>query len=307
MIEFRDISKVYEGKAVVDHLSLNIAEGELFVLVGPSGSGKTTSMKLINRLVEPSDGDTYVRGTRAIDYDLAELRRGVGYVLQNSALFPNMTIFQNAGIQLEVNGVSLADRQTRVFALLDRVGLPHAEYADRMPNELSGGEQQRVGIVRALAGEPDIILMDEPFSALDPISRRSLQDLVLQLHNELKTTILFVTHDMQEAVRLGTRIGVMFDGKLQQVGTPLEITTQPANDLVADFFNVQPLQTVGAMLAAGLGRVDATAKYPELGEEASVADLAGILEHAEGVSVNNHVLTTADLLRFLAQGGVANV
>jgi osmoprotectant transport system ATP-binding protein len=302
MIEFRHISKQYGSKAVVDDLNLTIETGELFVLVGPSGSGKTTSMKLINRLVEPTDGDTYVRGKRAIDYELTELRRGIGYVLQNSALFPNMTIFQNAGIQLEAAGEPLAERQTRVFALLDRVGLPHEEYANRMPHELSGGEQQRVGIVRALAAKPDIILMDEPFSALDPLSRRSLQDLVLQLHHELGTTILFVTHDMTEALRLGNRIGVMVDGVLQQVGTPSTVLNYPANEIVASFFDEQPKLQVRDLLDAGFGRTaEFSAGLQVVTDSASLAELAqALLENKQVITEDNLVLTTQDYLAFAA-------
>lgn len=302
MIEFKNITKVYDGTAAVSNLTLDIADGELFVLVGPSGSGKTTSMKMINRLVDPTDGDIYVRGKRAIDYKLEDLRRGIGYVLQNSALFPNMTIFQNAGIQLESAGVSLTDRQMRVFELLDRVGLNHEQYANRMPNELSGGEQQRVGIVRALATEPDIILMDEPFSALDPLSRRSLQDLVLQLHTESHTTILFVTHDMGEAIRLGNRIGVMYDGVLQQVGTPSAIITRPENEFVASFFDDQPVDVVQDMLDAGYGSVVRDAeRLPELSSSDHLAKMSKLLITNPAVIVNgNFKLTVTDFLTYLS-------
>ena len=302
MIEFRHISKIYQGQAAVNDLNLTIDAGELFVLVGPSGSGKTTALKLINRLVEPTDGDTYVRGTRAIDYKLEDLRGGIGYVLQNSALFPNMTIFQNAGIQLEASGVTLADRQTRVNELLDRVGLDHTNYAQRMPNELSGGEQQRVGIVRALAAEPDIILMDEPFSALDPLSRRSLQDLVLELHADLGTTILFVTHDMGEALRLGNRIGVMYDGVLQQVGSPQEITTHPANELVETLFSERRIALIQDVLDAGFGQAITMPATMTLMPTDSVATLSDALLTHDTVTVADVSLTTADLLRFVARG-----
>lgn len=302
VIEFRNISKIYQGKPAVSNLTLDIADGELFVLVGPSGSGKTTSMKMINRLVEPTDGDTYVRGKRAIEYDLVELRRGIGYVLQNSALFPNMTIFQNAGIQLEAAGVTLEQRRQRVYELLNRVGLPAEQYADRMPNELSGGEQQRVGIVRALATKPDIILMDEPFSALDPLSRRSLQDLVLELHADLHTTILFVTHDMSEATRLGNRIGVMYDGVLQQVGTPTEVTTHPANELVEAMFSERPATMIQAILDAGFGEpITELGDEPQLQATDYLAELSKQLVDYPAVVINGTTkLTVQDLLQYLA-------
>ena len=213
MIEFRHISKIYQGQAAVNDLNLTIDAGELFVLVGPSGSGKTTALKLINRLVEPTDGDTYVRGTRAIDYKLEDLRGGIGYVLQNSALFPNMTIFQNAGIQLEASGVALADRQTRVNELLDRVGLDHTNYAQRMPNELSGGEQQRVVIARALLNNPEIILADEPTGNLDPATS---EEIVLLLRDIAAsgTAVLMATHDYQIIRNMPARILKTADGAL---------------------------------------------------------------------------------------------
>ena len=303
MIEFRHIFEFfYQGQAAVNDLNLTIDAGELFVLNGPSGSGKTTALKLINRLVEPTDGDTNVVWHTAIDYKLEDLRGGIALLLQNSALFPNMTIFQNAGIQLEISGVTLADRQTQ-NELLDRVGLDHTKnYAQRMPNELSGGEQQRVGIVRALAAEPDIILMDEPFSALDPLSRRSLQDLVLELHADLGTTILFVTHDMGEALRLGNRIGVMYDGVLQQVGSPQEITTHPANELVETLFSERRIALIQDVLDAGFGQAITTPATMTLVPTDSVATLSEALLTHDTVTVADVSLTTADLLRFVARG-----
>ena len=248
MIEFRNISKIYQGKPAVSNLTLDIADGELFVLVGPSGSGKTTSMKMINRLVEPTDGDTYVRGKRAIEYDLVELRRGIGYVLQNSALFPNMTIFQNAGIQLEAAGVSLDQRKQRVYELLDRVGLPATQYAD------------------------------------------------------LHTTILFVTHDMSEATRLGNRIGVMYDGVLQQVGTPTEVTTHPANELVEAMFSERPATMIQAILDAGFGeQITELSDEPQLQATDYLAELSKQLVDHPAVVVNGTTkLTVQDLLQYLA-------
>lgn len=206
------------------------------VLVGPSGSGKTTMLKMINRLLEPTDGDIYMDGKRIKDYDERELRLSTGYVLQQIALFPNLTVAENIALIPEMKGWSKADIEQKTAELLEKVGLPAADYAKRMPSELSGGEQQRVGIVRAIIAQPKILLMDEPFSALDAISRKQLQVLTKQLHEELGMTTIFVTHDTDEALRLGNRIAVLQAGEIQQVARPEEILKAPATDFVADLF-----------------------------------------------------------------------
>lgn len=237
MIKYDHVAKTYTDIPVLKDVSFEINRGDLFVLVGPSGSGKTTLLKMFNRLTVPTDGDVYYQGKKIKDYDLQQLRLKTGYVLQESSLFPNLNIQDNIAIQLEQQGVDKEQRHHRSQELLRAVEMDPQIYARRMPNELSGGEQQRVGIIRALAAKPEVILMDEPFSALDPVVRHQLQDLVLRLQKQTHTTIIFVTHDMQEALRLGTKIAVLKDGILQQVGTPQEIINRPATEFVKEFFH----------------------------------------------------------------------
>ena len=237
MIKYDHVAKTYTDIPVLKDVSFEINRGDLFVLVGPSGSGKTTLLKMFNRITVPTDGDVYYQGKKIKDYDLQQLRLKTGYVLQESSLFPNLNIQDNIAIQLEQQGVDKAQRHHRAHELLQAVEMDPQIYARRMPNELSGGEQQRVGIIRALAAKPEVILMDEPFSALDPVVRHQLQDLVLKLQKQTHTTIIFVTHDMQEALRLGTKIAVLKDGILQQVGTPQDIINRPATEFVKEFFH----------------------------------------------------------------------
>lgn len=236
MINFQNVSKRYNERLVLDSFDATIADGEFFVLVGPSGSGKTTTLKMINRLIEPTDGDIYLNDQRLIDYPLKELRLSIGYVLQQIALFPNLTVAENIELIPEMKHWDKAKRRERTEELLRKVNLPPEEYLKRKPAELSGGEQQRIGILRAIAAKPDVILMDEPFSALDPISRGQLQLLIKELHKELQSTIVFVTHDMNEALLLGDRICVMKEGKIIQIDTPEQIRKAPANEFVAQFF-----------------------------------------------------------------------
>jgi len=234
-IKFEHVNKTFVNKVVVNDLNLDIKQGELFVLVGNSGSGKTTSIKMINRLEDPSTGQILVNERPTTDYNVQKLRWKIGYVLQQIALFPNMTVAKNITLIPEIQGAK-ADLAEMAASLLEKVGLNPQEYAHRYPHELSGGEQQRIGILRAIASKPSIVLMDEPFSALDPLSRANLQELVINLHKQLHNTILFVTHDMNEALHLADRIGVMRDGKLLQVDQPQEILRHPANNFVRDFF-----------------------------------------------------------------------
>ena len=234
-IKFEHVNKTFAKKVVVNDLNLDIQQGELFVLVGNSGSGKTTSIKMINRLADPSAGQILVNERPTTDYNVQKLRWKIGYVLQQIALFPNMTVAKNITLIPEIQGAK-ADLTEMAANLLEKVGLNPQEYAHRYPHELSGGEQQRIGILRAIASKPPIVLMDEPFSALDPLARANLQELVINLHKQLHNTILFVTHDMNEALHLADRIGVMKDGKLLQVDQPQEILRHPANNFVRDFF-----------------------------------------------------------------------
>ena len=236
MIEYKHVALRYTEKDILKDVNLRIEDGEFMVLVGPSGSGKTTMIKMINRLLEPTDGNIYMDGKRIKDYDERELRLSTGYVLQAIALFPNLTVAENIALIPEMKGWSKEQINSKTEELLEKVGLPASDYADRKPHELSGGEQQRVGIVRAMIGEPKILLMDEPFSALDAISRKQLQTLTKNLHKEFGMTTIFVTHDTDEALKLGDRIAVLEEGEIVQVADSKTILAQPANDFVADLF-----------------------------------------------------------------------
>lgn len=236
MIEYKNVALRYMEKDILKDVNLLIEDGEFMVLVGPSGSGKTTMIKMINRLLEPTGGNIYMNGKRIKDYNERELRLSTGYVLQQIALFPNLTVAENIALIPEMKGWSKEQIASKTEELLDKVGLPATEYVKRMPSELSGGEQQRIGIVRAIIGEPKILLMDEPFSALDAISRKQLQTLTKDLHKEFGMTTIFVTHDTDEALKLGDRIAVLEEGEIVQVADPKTILAQPANDFVADLF-----------------------------------------------------------------------
>ena len=236
MIEYKHVALRYTDKDILKDVNLRIENGEFMVLVGPSGSGKTTMIKMINRLLEPTDGNIYMDGKRIKDYDERELRLSIGYVLQAIALFPNLTVAENIALIPEMKGWTKSQIASKTEELLDKVGLPATEYAERMPSELSGGEQQRIGIVRAIIAEPKILLMDEPFSALDAISRKQLQALTKDLHQEFGITIIFVTHDTDEAVKLADRIAVLKDGEICQVADPETILQAPATDFVANLF-----------------------------------------------------------------------
>lgn len=236
MIEYSHVALRYGEKEVLKDVNLSIDDGEFMVLVGPSGSGKTTILKMINRLLEPTDGNIYMDDKRIKDYNLRQLRLSTGYVLQQIALFPNLTVADNIAIIPEMKGWNKDKIKQNTAELLEMVGLPAKEYAGRFPSMLSGGEQQRVGIVRAIIGEPRILLMDEPFSALDAISRKQLQVLTKKLHNEFGITIIFVTHDTDEALLLADRIAVLQNGQICQIDKPNAILENPSNDFVANLF-----------------------------------------------------------------------
>lgn len=236
MIEYKHVALRYGEKSVLEDVNLKINDGEFMVLVGPSGSGKTTMLKMINRLLEPTDGNIYMEDKRIKDYNQRDLRLSTGYVLQQIALFPNLTVAENIAIIPEMKGWNKDKIKHNTAELLEMVGLPAKEYAGRLPSMLSGGEQQRVGIVRAIIGEPKILLMDEPFSALDAISRKQLQVLTKKLHNEFGVTIIFVTHDTDEALLLADRIAVLQNGQICQIDKPNAILENPANDFVANLF-----------------------------------------------------------------------
>lgn len=236
MIQFEQVSKRYTNeKYAVKKLNLEIKDGEFFVLIGPSGCGKTTTLKMINRLIELTEGTVRIGGKKISEYEIDELRWNIGYVLQQIALFPHMTIAENIAVVPELKNWSKDKIARRVDELLNMVGLDPNDYRHRKPSELSGGQQQRVGVLRALAADPEILLMDEPFSALDPFSREKLQDDLLEIQRKIKKTIVFVTHDMQEAMKLGDRICLMNEGEMVQVGTPQDLLTKPVNTFVRDF------------------------------------------------------------------------
>lgn len=236
-IEYQNVQKRYQDTIILDNISFSIKKGEIFVLVGPSGSGKTTLLKMFNRLIEPTSGEILFKDKNIKDYNLRKLRENTGYVLQSASLFPNLTVGENITVALEQrHDISKKERLQRQKVVLKGVDLDPKLYLDRMPAELSGGEAQRVGIARALVGAPETVLMDEPFSALDPVVRKQLQDLVLRLQQQFKKTIMFVTHDMQEAIRMGNKIAVVHKGNLEQVGIPREILQHPATEFVRTFF-----------------------------------------------------------------------
>jgi len=237
-IDLEALTKRYPGQRVpaVENVTMHIPAGEIVVLVGPSGCGKTTTMKMINRLIEPTSGRVLLGGEDVARRDPDELRRGIGYVIQAGGLFPHMTVAQNIGVVPGLLKWSRSRIRERVDELLEMVGLEPAAYRDRYPRELSGGQQQRVGVARALAADPPVLLMDEPFGALDPITRQRLQDELLRLNDELRKTIVFVTHDFDEAVKLGDRIAVLAErSRIVQYDTPEEILANPADDFVASF------------------------------------------------------------------------
>lgn len=236
MIEFRGVTKQYQGgQPAVDSLSLSIARGSITVFVGPSGCGKTTSLRMINRMVEPTSGTITVGGKDVTSVPAAELRRSMGYVMQSAGLLPHRSVLDNIATVPRLNGVPKAEARKRAEELLDVVGLSRS-LARRYPSQLSGGQQQRVGVARALAADPPVLLMDEPFSAVDPVVRDELQQELLRLQKDLAKTIVFVTHDIDEATTLGDKVAVFaVGGRLAQYATPEEILRAPANDFVASF------------------------------------------------------------------------
>lgn len=248
-VELRNVSKVYAGgTAALTDLSLMVPAGSICAIVGPSGCGKTTALKVVNRLVGPTEGSILIDGRDVTAVDAVTLRRGIGYVIQQVGLFPHRTVEQNISTVPELLGWPRARIRTRVAGLLELIGL-EARYASRYPSELSGGERQRVGVARALAAEPPVMLMDEPFAAVDPIARAQLQDDLLRIHERIGMTVLFVTHDIDEALKMGDRIAVLRSGRLVQYATPRELLVHPADDLVRDLLGIE----------RWLGRLDALA------------------------------------------------
>ncbi|MBN1764923.1 MAG: ATP-binding cassette domain-containing protein [Sedimentisphaerales bacterium] len=243
MIKLKNVTKVYpNGVQAVSHLTLDIADGETLVLLGTSGCGKTTTMKMVNRLIEPTSGDIYINHKHFREYDPINLRRSIGFAIQHIGLFPHLNVFDNIAVVPRLLQWSQDKIKDRIDQLLRRVGLEPEEFSHRYPRQLSGGQKQRVGVVRALAADPPIILMDEPFGALDPITREQLQNEFIELESEINKTILFVTHDIFEAVKMGDRIALLDQGVLQQVATPAVFVEKPENEFVEQFLGIHRFQ-----------------------------------------------------------------
>ncbi|AJY44911.1 ABC transporter ATP-binding protein [Martelella endophytica] len=264
MITIEHVSKNYDDGAhlAVDNLSLTIETGTTVALIGPSGCGKTTTMRMINRLETPTSGRILINGQDVSKTDPKELRRSIGYVIQQVGLFPHMTIARNVATVPRLLGWEKAKTNARIDELLDLVGLDPAVMRDRLPHELSGGQRQRVGFARALAAEPRIMLMDEPFGAIDPITRVRLQDEFRAILKKVSKTVVMVTHDLDEAIKMGDRIAIMRDGKLLQYDTPAEILARPANDFVRDFLgqdrHIKRLSLIEAHTVMSAPRPEAT-------------------------------------------------
>ncbi len=307
---FDEATKVYPGRedAAVDHLSLTVPAGEICVLVGPSGGGKTTALKLVNRLIPLTSGDIRIDGTSILDHDLTELRRSIGYVIQQVGLFPHMTVEGNIGTVPRLLGWPRPRIRKRVEELLELVGLDARHDRGRFPAELSGGQRQRVGLARALAANPPLMLMDEPFGAIDPIVRTRLQDEFLRLQRDLRKSVVFVTHDVDEAIKVGDRIAILREGgRLAQYDTPERILAEPADEFVAEFvgrdraLKALALRTLGDLEPGPMGDDG----LPRASADTTLRDALALLvaEHRDALVVTDAggaplgVVTREDLLR----------
>ncbi|TMD55852.1 MAG: ABC transporter ATP-binding protein [Chloroflexi bacterium] len=303
MISLEHVTRRYGDRVAVDDLSVEIAAGELAVLVGPSGCGKTTTLRMINRLVEPTSGTIRVGGRDTRELPVTELRRSIGYVIQQGGLLPHLTVAENVATVPRLLRWDRARTRARVEELLELVGLPPAEYASRLPRALSGGERQRVGVARALGADPPVLLMDEPFSALDPITRLRLQGELLRVQSLVRKTIVVVTHDIDEALRLGDRVILLqTGGRLAQVAAPAELLAHPASDFVAGFLGGDRTLRRLALLPLSTAelRPDGGAPLPpeRVDAGASLRDaLEAVLRSPDGraaVVVGDRVLGVAD-------------
>ncbi|WLR51553.1 ABC transporter ATP-binding protein [Bacillus tianshenii] len=236
MIDFKDVTKIYDGKVkALENINFHVPKGNIVVFLGPSGCGKTTLLRMVNRLVSITEGEILIDGQPNTSLNEIELRRNIGYVIQSNGLFPNMTIEENVMAVPDLLGWGKKEKRERFDYLMNLMGLDPKEYRKRYPHELSGGQQQRIGIARAMAADPPVMLMDEPFGALDPIIRSHIQDEFLQIQKEVKKTILFVSHDIDEAIKMGDKICIFKDGQLMQYDTPSDLLTSPNNDFVETF------------------------------------------------------------------------
>ena len=311
MISLQDVTKQYpDGTVAVSELTLEVDEGVICALVGPSGCGKTTTMRMINRLIEPTSGRILVAGDDVTSLDVRQLRRRIGYVIQNAGLFPHYTVRKNVATVCRLLGWDKAKTAARVDEMLDLVDLDPAIFGDRYPHQLSGGQRQRVGVARALAADPPVLLMDEPFGAVDPIARERLQDEFLALHQRVRKTVVLVTHDIDEAVKLGDRIAVLKQGGfLEQFDSPAAVLGFPVNDFVADFvgsdraikrLRVSPIPTLTSeQVPGGPGVLD-------VAPDASLYDLlAAVLQAPNSlVRVNGQAVRLGDIDRLMRDSAV---
>ncbi|NVM77731.1 osmoprotectant transport system ATP-binding protein [Duganella sp. SG902] len=280
MISLRNIEKHYGGVTALNQVSLDIGRGELVVLIGPSGCGKSTLLRTVNRMTEPSAGQIIIDGRNALESDPVLLRRSIGYVIQNVGLFPHMTVRENVAVVPQLLGWDKARRLRRADEMLDLVRLDPHKFGGRYPGQLSGGQQQRVGIARALAADPALLLMDEPFSAVDPITREQLQEELLRIQRDVRKTILFVTHDIDEAIRLADKICLLRDGAVAQYADPDTMLRQPADAFVAQFFGQEPaLRRLARYTVADFARTDAASLAAA---SAALASGAGSVPHDAG-------------------------
>jgi osmoprotectant transport system ATP-binding protein len=288
---FDEVTKQYEGRegAAVENLSFTVPAGEICVLVGPSGGGKTTALRLVNRLIELTSGDIRIDGKSIREQNLVQLRRGIGYVIQQVGLFPHMTIEANIGTVPRLYGRPRSWIHARSQELLDLVGLDQS-YAKQYPAQLSGGERQRVGLARAIAANPPLMLMDEPFGAIDPIVRARLQDAFLDLQKEVRKTVVFVTHDIDEAIKIGDRIAILRKGgRLAQYDTPRNILEKPADDFVAEFVGRDRALKALALHAVGELELGPPAEGPRVSRTSTVRDALAL-----AVEKHAHVLAVTD-------------
>ena len=289
MIRLHSVTKSYpavKGSVrAVDGVTFEVREGETCVLLGPSGCGKTTTLRMINRLVTPTSGKIYLSGRDTDTIDPVELRRGIGYVIQQIGLFPNMTVAENIGVVPRLLGWEASRRRRRAEELLSLFALPPADFADRYPAELSGGQAQRIGVARALAVDPPVLLMDEPFAALDPVNREAIQDEFLRMQQKLRKTILFVSHDIDEAVKMADRIAIFHSGRLVQFAAPDEMLAHPADAFVASFVGsdrtlkrLRLIRVSEVIVDAGAARLDA--RLPAVSPQDDLRRVAALfLEH----------------------------
>jgi osmoprotectant transport system ATP-binding protein len=321
-IVFDHVTKRYAGseRPAVDDLNITIPAGEICVVIGPSGGGKTTAMKLVNRLITLTEGDITIDGESVMKLDPVELRRGIGYVIQQIGLFPHMTIEANVATVPKLVGWDKQRTRQRSRELLDLVGLDPDEYAKRYPSQLSGGQRQRVGLARAMAADPPLMLMDEPFGAIDPITRDRLQNDFLRLHREVRKTVIFVTHDIDEAIKMGDRICILRQGgRLAQYDTPEAILANPADEFVADFVGADRglkrlgLRTVGELDTLATTPVTNGDPRPEAGPDMTLRDALSLMLTAgsselevrdDGGGVRGY-LTLEALSRMLGERGEA--